>query len=195
IASFIEGVFLSFGRQVSVTVQDGQIRFELLSPAGYDYRIQSVGTDVFSTLIIQEAIPQNYAGVLYGIGSNDLNTDLFIFSTPQTKLPEEFDILSVFNSGGQIAIQSSVPLVSGDEVFITGLPATSGANGYWIVQTIATNTFILLESTFTAPFTNQGKVVINKRGVGEIGVATYDVNTDSWTYTRLLRSIELGFTT
>lgn len=197
IASFVEGIFLSFGRQVSVTVQDGQIRFELTSPAGYDYHIQSVGADVFSTLIIQEAIPQNYAGVLYGIGSNDLNTDLFIFSTPQTNLPEEFDILSVFNSAGQIGIQmsSALPFVSGDEVFISGLPATSGANGYWIVQAIGTDSFILLESTFTAPFTNQGKVVINKRGVGEIGVATYDIDTDAWTYTRLLRSIELGFTT
>lgn len=197
IASFIEGIFLSFGKQVDVTVQDGQIRFELLSPAGYDYYIQSVGTDVFSTLIIQEAIPQNYAGVLYGIGSNDLNTNLFVFSTPQTNLPEEFDILSVFNSGGQIAIQISsvLPFVSGDEVFVSGLPATSGANGYWIVQTIGVDSFVLLESTFSTPFTGQGNVVINSRGVGEIGVATYDINTDAWTYTRLLRSIELGFTT
>jgi hypothetical protein len=200
IASFIEGIFLSFGKQVDVTVQDGQIRFELLSPAGYDYYIQSVqitGVSVFSTLIIQEAIPQNYAGVLYGIGSNDLNTNLFVFSTPQTNLPEEFDILSVFNSGGQIAIQISsvLPFVSGDEVFVSGLPATSGANGYWIVQTIGVDSFVLLESTFSSPFTGQGSVVINSRGVGEIGVATYDINTDAWTYTRLLRSIELGFTT
>ena len=197
IAAVIQGFFTSFGKSTIVTVQNGQIRFELLSPAGYDYYIQSVGANVFSTLIIQEAIPQNYAGVLYGIGSNDLNTDLFVFSTPQTNLPEEFDILSVFNSAGQIAIQisSALPFASGDEVFVSGLPATSGANGYWIVQTIGADSFILLESTFTAPFTGQGNVVVNSRGVGEIGVATYDINTDTWTYTRLLRSIELGFTT
>ena len=39
----------------------------------------------------------------------------------------------------------------------------------------------------------QEQTTINPSGIGEIGVAQKDDNSDTWTYTRLLKSVELNF--
>jgi len=66
-------------------------------------------------------------------------------------------------------------------------------DGIWLVTVISSVSFSLVNSTFTTALSNQGNIVLDYTGVGEIGVMTYSEVTDAYTYTRLLRSKELGF--
>jgi hypothetical protein len=130
------------------------------------------------------------------IGSFDLFGDLFIFSTPCTNLPEDTDIAAIVSSVGQCLVSTSTNhgLLDGQCVAIQGVTGASGINGQWTVTVVSPTAFTLNGSVYSGT-PSGGKVTNYTSGYGNIGVATKDKNTNSWTYTKLLSSRVLNFRT
>jgi hypothetical protein len=192
----IQGFLTSAGLTSTITIGADHLDIEITSVATYDYqfRVSNASAGV-RVIITQESIAQNYTGFLKDIGSYDLNGDLFIFSTPQELLPEEVPVAGIFNPFGiTTLVITNTPhgLSSGDEIQITG---TDGADGTWMVDQVQSSTSFTLYYSGSVTFANPGVLVKNYTGVGEIGVAQFDEQAETGTYTRLLRSKELGFNT
>jgi hypothetical protein len=185
--SAIQGFLTSAGLSSTITIGSDHLNIEITSVATYDYQFRVNGARV---IVTQESIANNFTGFLKDIGSFDLNGDLFLFSTPQEELPEELSVVSVSSLG---VVTTSLPhgLVSGNEVQLAG----NGANdGILLVQVVLSPTSF----TYYYPtgVTGIGGVLTkNYTGVGEIGVAQFNEQAETGTYTRLLRSKEFGFNT
>ena len=190
--SAIQGFLTSAGLSSTITIGSDHLNVEITSVATYDYQFRVSGARV---IITQESIANNFTGFLKDIGSFDLNGDLFLFSTPQEELPEEVVVLGVFNPFGiSTLVITSVPhgLASGNEIQING---TGGVDGTWMVDQVISSTLFTLYYSSSVSFANPGKILKNYTGVGEIGVAQFNEQAETGTYTRLLRSKEFGFNT
>ena len=185
--SAIQGFLTSAGLSSTITIGSDHLNVEITSVATYDYQFRVSGARV---IITQESIANNFTGFLKDIGSFDLNGDLFLFSTPQEELPEELSVASVSSLG---VVTTLLPhgLVSGNEVRLAG----NGANdGILLVQVVLTPTSFTYH--YPAGVTGTGGILTkNYTGVGEIGVAQFNEQAETGTYTRLLRSKEFGFNT
>jgi len=187
----IQGFLTSAGLASTITIGADHLDIEITSVATYDYqfRVSNASAGV-RVIVTQESIAANFSGFLKDIGSYDLNGDLFIFSTPQEELPEELGIVSVSSLG---VVTTLLPhgLVSGNEVRLAG----NGANdGILLVQVVLTPTSFTYH--YPAGVTGTGGILTkNYTGVGEIGVAQFDEQAETGTYTRLLMSKEFGFNT
>lgn len=194
-ASFLQGVLQNtYSFASSVIAGSNFIEIDLVGAFQLDWSVVSVGANQFTTEIRREAIPNNYTGTLSLIGGHELLGDLFLFATPQERLPREIGGCSVISGpGGLVQIVFPTPhgLTNGDEIFIQN--GSNDVNGYWLVNVINPSNVSLRFSSFVAG--GLCDVVLDRRGVGEIGVAVQDNATKVWTYTRLLRSIEFGFST
>lgn len=186
------------------------IEIELASYPMYQWYMESSGLDTVEVICIAEAIPVDLAGPLKDIGSYDLLGDLFIFSTTQDNEPTEITPTIIFagpTSGGSyvgpltsILFNGEHGLAQGQWIRITDCNEAF-LNGLFVVHSVI-NPFTVQIVTATAwggvfPVTTLGtpSVFIHPSGIGEIGVAQKDENSDSWTYIRLLRSVELNFVT
>jgi len=185
--SAIQGFLTSAGLSSTITIGSDHLNIEITSVATYDYQFRVNGARV---IVTQESIANNFTGFLKDIGSFDLNGDLFLFSTPQEELHEELNVVSVSSLG---VVTTSLPhgLVSGNEVQLAG----NGVNdGILLVHVVLSPTSF----TYYYPtgVTGTGGVLTkNYTGVGEIGVARFNEQAETGTYTRLLRSKEFGFNT
>jgi hypothetical protein len=198
-----------------VTVSGNTIEFELVAYNYYQWYLESVGEDDVSVVCIQEAIPTDLAGPLKDIGSYDLLGDLFVFSTTQDNEPTEIE-------AEIIGVGPNAPNLTPPPAFVFGGPLTTLTfnaehglqEGQWIRITDSTapwlnGTFVV--NSVTSPtgieivtdtawgashephIIGQEKTFIHPVGIGEIGVAQKNNSTESWDYTRLLRSVELNF--
>lgn len=207
-ASFISAM-IATGTSVWITsVSGNSVEFEMTSIPHYDWFLTSTGVDDVQIVCVQEAIPTNLAGPLKDIGSYDLLGDLFIFSTSQDELPStsDYSIIGVgpFSGGAFIGpytiitFDSDHNLSAGNWITISNSDAP-WLNGVFVVRSIISTTQIeiVTDTTFgiTHPSFTVGSEVltINANGIGEIGVAEKNIDTDTWVYTRLLRSVELNF--
>jgi len=188
------------------------IELELTVYQYYDYVLTSVGPDPVKIECIQEMIPTDLAGPLKDIGSYDMLGDLFVFSTSQDDDPTDLDLsvagVGPVDSNGNytglttISFTSNHNLQDGQAIGITNsnLPFL---NGTFVVNSVLSPTEInIVTSTawgevFSASVGLVGDEVItvNTIGIGEIGVAEKNDDTDTWSYIRLIRSVELNFTT
>jgi hypothetical protein len=198
-----------------VTSTGNSVEFEMLGYPYYNWYLESVGEDDVEVVCIQEAIPIDLAGPLKDIGSYDLLGDLFVFSTTQDNEPTELEaeIIGV----GPIGPNPTPPpnnllvgpltslifnephgLQEGQWIRITDSNAP-WLNGVFVVQNVTSTIGVEIVTdtawgathpTFTV---GQEKVFIHPTGIGEIGVAQKNNSTESWTYTRLLRSVEFNF--
>ena len=198
-----------------VSVFGNTMEFELAPYPYYQWYLESVGEDDVEVVCIQEAIPTDLAGPLKDIGSYDLLGYLFVFSTTQDNEPTELDVQIA--GVGPISPNPSPPppnaytgpltqlffngphgLQEGQWIRITDSDAP-WLNGIFVVQDVLTPTDvnIVTDTAWGAshPVISVGspKVFIHPRGIGEIGVAQKNNSTESWTYIRLLRSVELNF--
>jgi hypothetical protein len=155
----------------------------------YQFRVSNASASV-RVIITQESVAANFSGFLKDIGSYDLNGDLFIFSTPQEVLPEEVAVSGI-DIAGVVTTVGPHGLSAGDEVRLAG----SGANdGILLVNVVLSATTFSYH--YPAGVAGVGGVITkNYTGVGEIGVAQFDEQAETGTYTRLLRSKEFGFNT
>ena len=182
----------------------------------YDYYIQSTGVDTVEIFATQEAIPLNLAGGLIANGSYDILGHLFITSTTLEKEPEELNLSvvgigpiasnpipppsAIFGSPTSITFSTNHDFQVGEWVGISQSNA-SWLNGTFLVLGIPTpnQIEIVTDTAFGGvhgTFTVGDEVMLrNPQSIGEIGVALYDQDADTWSYTRLLRSIQLNFLT
>jgi hypothetical protein len=198
-----------------VTVSGNTVEFELVAYNYYQWHLESVGDDDVDVVCIQEAIPTDLVGPLKDIGSYDLLGDLFVFSTTQDNEPTELDV-QIAGVGPVSPNPSSPPpnVFSGPltQLFFNGphglqegqwirIIDSSAAwlNGTFVVNNIISPTDVNIVTdtawgaTHPASSVGPAKVFIHPTGIGEIGVAQKNNSTESWTYTRLLRSVELNF--
>jgi hypothetical protein len=200
-----------YAAQFTFTLGSDYVDVELNTYDYYDYYIKSTGDDRLDIFATQEAIPVNLAGALIANGSYDILGHLFITSTTIEKEPEELD-LTVLNVGPVIGTTFGAPtritfstnhdFQIGEWVGISGSNA-SWLNGTFLVSGIPTpnEIEIITDISFGGSHDNIGYVVgdevmlRNPQSIGEIGVALYDYDADQWSYTRLLRSIQLNFLT
>lgn len=163
---------------------------------GFEFTIRDTGTNITQVDVIQEAIDLSLTGDANIIGSYDLLGDLFIYSTPQKYLPDSSLLIAGATNTDPIIITTTIDhgLTTGQSVGISGIIDFTEANGTWVVNVINANSFELSNSNGTGlPYGGGGTVTINANGIGEIGVAVYNPNTDITTYTTLLKSKELNF--
>jgi len=158
----------------------------------------------YYNIIIQEAIDISVVGDQQPIGSFDLLGDLTVYSTSQTKMPVNLctgnPLVSITNNGAgliRLTFTNPIAIVNGEAIGVSGITASAGViNGAWIATQASSAAVDLQGSDFTTltvvSFVN-AIVTQYVFGYGTIGVATRDDNTDSWTYTPLLRSKELNF--
>jgi hypothetical protein len=200
-----------YAAQFTFTLGSDYVDVELNTYDYYDYYVKSTGDDRLDIFATQEAIPVNLAGALIANGSYDILGHLFITSTTIEKEPEELD-LTVLNVGPVIGTTFGAPtritfstnhdFQIGEWVGISGSNA-SWLNGTFLVSGIPTpnEIEIITDISFGGSHDNIGYVVgdevmlRNPQSIGEIGVALYDYDADQWSYTRLLRSIQLNFLT
>ena len=184
------------------------VEIELQGYNMYQWYLDSVGVDDVNFVTIREAIPVDLAGPLKDIGSYDLLGDLFIFSTTQDNEPSQIapqvTAIGPISGGAYVGPLTTITfsaahgLVQGQWIRIINSEA-SWLNGLFVVQQVLSATQIGIPTVLAwggsrpliSSFTEE--VLINPTGIGEIGVAQKNENTDIWTYTRLLRSIELNF--
>lgn len=178
---------------------------------GMEYSIKNTqSTNPTPVYIIQEAIDKSIEGDANIIGSYDLLGQLYVWSTSQESLPSTLTdtdgnaiTLTASNVvGTKIRITTSGPtsLIPGESIVISGCTGAGAAstNGTWIINVIDSTHFDLQNSVWvsnTISATSTPIITINSEGIGEVGVAVYDPNTDTTAYTRLIKSKELNFRT
>jgi len=188
----------------------GYIDITLNDISGYDWDFfATYRADVFAlvddprldSILVREAYDTSLDGSLNVIGSNDLLSDLYIWSTPQTELPtsQQLTVTSVANNGSgrfRVTFSSSHGLTNGWKISLEN--SGTAIDGDWIVDVISPSVIDLKEyySNFVA--VGGGFVVTlsyYNEAVGELGVAQKNFDTSTWTYTRLLRTKEWNFRT
>lgn len=166
---------------------------------GLDWNISisenlSIAEPVYQT-IIQE--PVSRAGIFKPIGSSFIDNDLFVWSCITDDEPKSVDVVNSQQTGQMITVNTvpyDNPFIGLQNVYISG--TGNGMDGAWLAQNSAGNpfSFLLIGSQWTVN-SNGGTILIGTEAIGEIGVAQYAEGTDSYSYTRLVRSIKLNFIT
>ncbi len=206
-----------------VTVVGDYIDITTNTIAGYDLGLEArtathatpilITDTVMDAEIMAEAYDITLNGEMQDIASNDLQGDLMILSTPQKYMPTAITptitTVTIVAAGAPVNFQYRVTtsaahgLSTGMKVVISGVnvatPGVVSPNGTWIVTVIGATTFNLTEwYNTTTGFTQGaagGTVTLYTESIGEIGVGQKDVNTGTWTYTRLLRTKAWDFRT
>ena len=194
----------NIGPYVNTTSTSDYVEVELTAYDYYDYHIKSTGDNYLKVYAIQEAIPKNVAGPLKANGSHDLLGDLFITSSTLDLEPQKLN-LTVINVGltgpiTSVVFNTNHNFQVGDWIGIRESNA-SWLNGVFLVNSVPSSTEIGIVTAIAwagvpsyDPFdVGDEQVYLNPKSIGEIGVATYNQDSDVWTYTRLLRSMQLNF--
>ncbi len=202
-AAFIGQTF-TFSPLVTVSTTEAYFDLEITTVPYWDYSIEFVVTNPFSALpeklpvTIQEAIDQTLTGEWNLIGSYDLQSELILWWTTQRNLPLDLDINSITNNGsGLFRVETTVAhgLLSNEKVIVQG----SGlANGQWIITVVSPTEFDLqgTPQPFVLPIlTTTPVVTTDPNGIGELGRATKNQDTQAWTYYRLVRAKALNWVT
>jgi len=198
LASAVSSYFYGSGLTYTLTHSGNYGILTLTSYTGLDYTVVDLLPTTAPTplLILQEAYDASLTGNAVIIGSFDLLGQLFIYSTPQTQLPQTFTgvVSNITSSSGLIKITTSTAFsfVSGTNITISG--TGTNADGSWLITVIDSYNFTLVGSTY-ATTASTGNITTNVKGIGEIGVSVKDENTGVTTYTTLLKSSELNFRT
>lgn len=168
-------------------------------------RTSSLSTDALTYIVLQEAIPLDLTGEQHIIGKNTQPGVRFEWSTTQVNMPQTIPFSAYGNITYSLGVVSflyfcvrlitSNPhnLQTGQVIQITNAPVGTNADGIWSVNVIDAFTFDLVFSVFGVFGSGSGDITINVQGYGQIGAVQYDVNTDVWTYTRLIGSKDFNF--
>jgi len=198
-----------------VTVSGNTVEFELVAYNYYQWYLDSVGDDSVLIECLQEAIPTDLAGPLKDIGSYDLLGKLYIHSTTQDNEPTELEA-KIIDIGPESPYPFPPPpfVYSGPLTSLTfnaehglqegqwiRIKESNGGwlNGRFVVNSVISPTVIeiVTDTAWGAahlPHTiGQERVFTHPTGIGEIGVAQKNNTSETWTYTRLLRSWELNY--
>jgi hypothetical protein len=157
---------------------------------------------IYTTYVLQDAISVEKTGTLVPIEFTNVNSAQQVWATPKSKEPEETQAVGTqINSGTDLELEfgSENVLESGEEVYIYGngigayVTVQNGSNTYKYVV-VASYNFILGTGSCLFP-AGTYTVVKYKRTLSTIGYAVKNYLNDTWTYTELIRSINLNFRT
>jgi len=188
---------------VSYSNLDSTSSFEIQINANFaDWRLViEVDDEVIPNLqvvVIQEAVDVTGAGQFLPIGWTRAGNDLIVFSTTQRNLPRRLGEIQSITQDSQGRVLITMPFIHELEeltsVNIGGVSDGGSVNGTWTIFIVNTTTFGLYNSVFSGSPTG-GSVFSNVYGYGCIGLFRYNNQTDTYTYTKLLRSKKLNFNT
>ena len=185
---------------------EGYVEVEITTVPYWNYGCESTTlfliTLTATVVTSQESYDQTLIGDWNLIGSWDLQGELILWWTTQRNLPLELDINNITNNGsGRFRIQTTVAhgLVSNEKVVVAGVEAglpTTIINGQWIVTGVSATEFDLNGSVWGAIISSaDATVTADPQGIGELGRAVKDENTQTWSYVRLIRAKALNWVT
>jgi hypothetical protein len=159
----------------------------------------SIVEDIFSYAVIQEAVSATGVGDFIPIGSYDFLGDMFYWVTTQRNLKTRMS-QSVANAVGNNFSRSVVTiplhrLNDYETIAINGVVGCTGVNGIWVVKVIDSNRVELQGSLFGGAYISGGEIFKDLYGYGAIGVAKYDLTSETFQWIPLLRSKKLNFVT
>lgn len=157
------------------------------------------GADIFSYAVIQEAVSATGVGDFIPIGSYDFLGDMFYWVTTQRNLKTRMS-QSVANAVGNNFSRSVVTiplhrLKDYETIAINGVVGCTGVNGIWVVKVIDSNRVELQGSLFGGVYISGGEIFKDLYGYGAIGIAKYDLTSETFQWIPLLRSKKLNFVT
>jgi len=157
------------------------------------------GADIFSYAVIQEAVSATGVGDFMPIGSYDFLGDMFYWVTTQRNLKTRMS-QSVANAVGNNFSRSVVTiplhrLKDYETIAINGVVGCTGVNGIWVVKVIDSNRVELQGSLFGGAYVSGGEIFKDLYGYGAIGIAKYDLTSETFQWIPLLRSKKLNFVT
>lgn len=176
------------------------LELEISGSIGNEYTLE-VNDDSIEIASIAEAIPLTLEGEMTEINSYDLNSNLFVWSTrASTEIENVLSIKLYYINSAAIAF-TTIPnhgLWTGATVKIEGATKQPTANGTWKIIVQLNNRILLKDSPLGVSFTGAETGTISLvydtvANLSEIGVATHEINTDTWTYTRLIRTKNWNF--
>lgn len=161
-----------------------------LAQDGMDWNISIDGVPC---TIIQEPVAK--PGIFKPIGSSFIDNDLFVWSCVTDDEPLKVDVVNSQQTGQMITVNTVVypnPYIGLQHVYISG--TNNGMDGAWLaLNSIGSPYSFLLIGSQWSVNTNGGTILIGTEAIGEVGVAQYTEGTNSYAYTRLIRSRELNF--
>ena len=193
----IQSIFTSFIFPGSVTVYPNEEYLDV--EIDLQYSDWTLETESFTYAVIQEAVSATGSGAFMPIGSFDFLGDIFYWTTTQRNLKSEITqgvTNAVTDSFGRSVV--TIPfhgLSNFETIAINGVIGCTGVNGIWVVKVIDNNRVELQGSIFGGAYVSGGEVFKNLYGYGSIGVAKYDLATESFQWIPLLRSKQLNFVT
>lgn len=167
---------------------------------GFDMIMLSAGADDLSITVVSEAYDLSMEGKLQPIGSVDILSDLWIFSTSNPTEQSEYPLydlpITSYGVDPEIVIDfspSACPFETGKYVLIQN-SGDALLDGVHLVRVTGANTMVLCGTAFYfVGVSTGGTISYASIGVGAIGVAQKNLDLDSWTYTELIRSKEFNF--
>ena len=170
-----------------------------LTSSAYGWEWYAVSSNVnISITVLAEAIDASITGNQYPLASyEDVNHNLFIWSTTVNVLPTNIVVSGAVSVGGliKLTVASTANIVEHSSIIISGIVGTTEANGVWICHIVDATHVELLNSSFSNAYSSGGTVSINTEGYGQVGVAVKNYNNNTWTYTKLLGSKEWNWRT
>jgi hypothetical protein len=157
------------------------------------------GADIFSYDVIQEAVSTTGVGDFMPIGSYDFLGDMFYWVTTQRNIKTRMS-QGVANAVGNAFSRSVVTiplhrLKDYETIAINGVVGCTGVNGIWVVKVVDSNRVELQGSLFGGVYVSGGEIFKDIYGYGAIGVAKYDLTSETFQWIPLLRSKKLNFVT
>jgi hypothetical protein len=199
----IQSIFTGSIFPSTVTVYANEPYVDVEVDLGYsDWSLEikdGSGADIFSYAVIQEAVSTNGVGDFMPIGSYDFLGDMFYWVTTQRNLKTRMS-QSVANAVGNNFSRSVVTiplhgLKDYETIAINGVVGCTGVNGIWVVKVIDSNRVELQGSLFGGAYISGGEIFKDLYGYGAIGVAKYDLTSETFQWIPLLRSKKLNFVT
>ena len=206
----IEGVFVSYGLDapqfVSASATTLVFDVQLSNWFAYtDFFISMFDnanpSAVYTVQVLQDAISVEKTGVLVPIEFTNVSSDQQVWATTKSKEIEIITDVSGAAAGASdpfyLNFINPTDIVSGEEVYMYGngvavyvvlqLGLSAGQYTIWGSIDPITNTNIFSNGDYT--------IVRNKRTASVIGYARKNYLNDEWSYTELIRSINLNFRT
>lgn len=206
----IEGVFLSYGldapqlvlASATTLVFDVQLsNFFAYTDFFISMSDNANPSAVYTVQVLQDAISVEKTGALVPIEFTNVSSDQQVWATTKSKEIEIIIDVSGAAAGASdpfyLSFTNPTDIVSGEEVYMYGngvavyvvlqLGLSAGQYTIWGSIDPITNTNIFSNGDYT--------IVRNKRTASVIGYARKNYLNDEWSYTELIRSINLNFRT
>jgi len=185
----------SYSVSVSPGYQYAEYQIYIIPPTSNDEQA------ILEINVYQEAVDLGIAGFLRPMSGYELGEDIFLWSTTQDNLPTPIPsvVITGATNANPIVITTNVAhtISFAQEIIVEGVLGNTAANGTFIAIPTSTTQLQLVQSRGAASgafvASPNSVITLHPKGLGEIGVLTYNINTEVYDYTALLTSKQLNF--